>query len=147
MHESGSRAPDGIPASEGRPASSDSSQSDKDSLLLRGYLYPGEGTMPLHSRRTLDQYSYYMLKSTERRDRDQVVYRWVDKKRKEGELPSGTPTPILMVDQLWLWVLPDGMPRLDISSFTRLILSRNRHHKLAQHPQAIRAVQHQKASQ
>ena len=80
-------------------------QIDKDTVLIRGYMFPEDGTRPLHCRRTLDQYSYYMLKSTERRDRDQVVYRWA-KRQKRVKVPNQT--PILMVDQLWLWVLPDG---------------------------------------
>src|SRR6266496_110100 len=59
-----------------------------DELLLQGYL---EGTKetketkdtnpkPLHCRRTLDQFSYYMLDTTESRDRSQVIYRWGRKK-------------------------------------------------------------------
>ncbi|KAK1831011.1 hypothetical protein QBC39DRAFT_284169, partial [Podospora conica] len=48
-----------------------------------------------------------MLKNTEGRDKDQVVYRWA--KKHKATNPSEDPsTPILMVDQLWLWVLPDG---------------------------------------
>lgn len=85
----------------------------RDSMLIRGYLYPEEGTKPLHTRRTLDQYSYYMLKSTERRDKDQVVYRWAQRER-PAKRPEDACTPILMVDQLWLWVLPDGIFRLSI---------------------------------
>jgi len=84
-------------------------QSDKDSALIEGYISPPEDTRPLHCRRTLDQYSYYMLETTERRDRDQVTYRWA--KRQKDTVSQG-PTPILMVDQLWLWVLPDGISPL-----------------------------------
>ena len=84
-------------------------------MLIRGYLYPDEGIKPLHSRRTLDQYSYYMLKSTERRDKDQVVYRWASRELPPPESPKDACTPILMVDQLWLWVLPDGIHRLSRS--------------------------------
>ncbi|KAK0713751.1 hypothetical protein B0T26DRAFT_873806 [Lasiosphaeria miniovina] len=62
-------------------------------------------TRPIHYRRTLDQYSYYMLDSTERRDKDQVMYRWATKQQDRVEKKHA---PILMVDQLWLWALPDG---------------------------------------
>ncbi|KAK0673165.1 hypothetical protein QBC41DRAFT_352872 [Cercophora samala] len=75
---------------------------DRDSALIDGYIH-AQDVLPLHCRRTLDQYSYYMLETTERRDKDQVVYRWATKHGK----PKNT-APILMVDQLWLWVLPDG---------------------------------------
>jgi hypothetical protein len=69
--------------------------------LLSGYL---KHDRPVHCRRTLDQFSYYMLESTERRDRDQVAYKWG---RKNPRLPKGE-RPILMVDQLWLWALHNG---------------------------------------
>lgn len=76
-------------------------QADRDSALIKGYLTYDKG--PLHCRRTLDQYSYYMLETTERRDKDQVVYRWA---KEQGK--SRNQIPLLMIDQLWLWILPDG---------------------------------------
>ncbi|KAK4194328.1 hypothetical protein QBC40DRAFT_188426 [Triangularia verruculosa] len=76
--------------------------SHRESALIDGYIH-AQDILPLHCRRTLDQYSYYMLETTERRDKDQVVYRWATKHGK----PKNA-APILMVDQLWLWVLPDG---------------------------------------
>lgn len=72
-----------------------------DSALIESYISLEKG--PMHCRRTLDQYSYYMLKSTERRDKDQVVSRWAKKQEKPKK-----EVPIIMVDQLWLWVLPNG---------------------------------------
>lgn len=84
-----------------RDAKADTVLGDKDSALIKGYISSSTG--PLHCRRTLDQYSYYMLETTERRDKDQVVYRWAKKLGKPKK-----EVPILMVDQLWLWVLPDG---------------------------------------
>jgi len=45
-----------------------------------------------------------MLPSTEARDIDQVIYRWA--KRESDEAAQAR--PIIMVDQLWLWVLHDG---------------------------------------
>ncbi|PCG95219.1 Hypothetical protein PENO1_074590 [Penicillium occitanis (nom. inval.)] len=50
-------------------------------------------------------FSYYSLDSTERRDMDQVIYRWA--KKWHGYIPAKD-RPILMVDQLWLWLLNDG---------------------------------------
>ena len=44
----------------------------RDRQLMNGYLL---GDPPLHSRRTLDQAYYWTLRSTNTRDRDQVVYR------------------------------------------------------------------------
>ena len=62
--------------------------------------------------RTLDQYYYHMLRSTKKRDQDQVVSRWA-KKHLFGHFPRDLrrrlrfdeypPHNILMVDQLWIW--------------------------------------------
>ncbi|EXJ84037.1 hypothetical protein A1O3_04704 [Capronia epimyces CBS 606.96] len=81
---------------------------------------------PLHIRRTLDQSHYLMLEDTTKRDRDQVVLR-----RQQGRLGSKVAPvsdsadadaedlkdkdPMVMVDQLWLWVIGDTV----ISSFPR----------------------------
>ena len=67
----------------------------RDQHILKEYLfnYP-----PLHPRRTLDQSYYWTLESTDRRDRDQVVYRWT----KEEQMAR-----LVMVDQLWMWVLDE----------------------------------------
>jgi hypothetical protein len=85
--------------------------------LLKTYLHHDP---PLHPRRTLDQSYYWTLKTTKRRDRDQVVYRGTAPNK---EFPhSGVHCKvgcehcrddirkvprIIMVDQLWLWIL-DG---------------------------------------
>lgn len=73
--------------------------------LLDGYL---NEKRPLHPRRTLDQFSYYMLPSTETRDIDQVIYRWARAQCKV----KAEHRPVFMVDQLWLWALHDGCPSL-----------------------------------
>jgi hypothetical protein len=67
----------------------------------------------LHVRRTLDQYYYYMLEDTRRRDADQVVTRWAEKQLRKSY------HNILMVDQLWIWVIKgrDGQPDSVISCF------------------------------
>jgi Mg2+ and Co2+ transporter CorA len=88
------------------PDSSEASETgDSDDLeegeeaLIRFYLNKPPA---LHIRRTLDQYFYHMLESTQERDDDQVVTRWAAKKGLE-DLHN-----ILMVDQLWLWTLSQG---------------------------------------
>jgi hypothetical protein len=56
----------------------------------------------LHVRRSLDQYHYHVLSDTKRRDKDQLVSRMFDRKTLTGK-------PVVMVvDQLWLWVLQDS---------------------------------------
>ncbi|KAL2266669.1 hypothetical protein VTJ83DRAFT_6021 [Remersonia thermophila] len=74
----------------------------RDVALLKGYL---DTTRPVHCRRTLDQFSYYMLSSTEARDKSQVGYRWA---KDPNICPEPKNRPIVMVDQLWAWVLHDG---------------------------------------
>ena len=87
---------------------------------------------PLHCRRTLDQYGYPTLRNTSTRDGDQIMYKRTkaDKDilsephtRHHLHHPHGsrqasrTPLPqskdddaakVLMVDQLWLWILDKG---------------------------------------
>lgn len=84
--------------------------SKEEEDLVRIYLYHSP---PLHMRRTLDQYYYYMLEDTEDRDADQVVTRWA--KNQLGKPRHN----ILMVDQLWIWVIKgkDGHPDRIISCF------------------------------
>ncbi|OHE99308.1 ankyrin repeat and protein kinase domain-containing protein [Colletotrichum orchidophilum] len=66
--------------------------------LIRGYFDPGkQGIRP---RRTLDQYVYAHIETTSHRDDDQVVYRYT----KTG---LASDPKIIMVDQLWLWILGD----------------------------------------
>jgi len=80
-------------------------EDDRDIIPLQAYL-GDSGTKPLHCRRTLAQFAYYMLDSTESRDMDQVLYRWGRKKLEE--IGKAEDASVLMVDQLWLWVLHDG---------------------------------------
>jgi hypothetical protein len=83
---------------------------------------------PLHPRRTLDQSYYGTLKDTATRDRDQVVYRAtipvghdcqenIDKddrwrKCKQCQEDSRKVPRLIMVDQLWLWILDESMSRI-----------------------------------
>lgn len=83
-------------------------------LLIRGYLKSGaaDETPPLQLRRTLDHYFYSHLPSTSKRDSDQVVLRYTNK------FVNMEPK-IFMVDQLWLWVLDDGMSSAAAASTDR----------------------------
>jgi len=111
----------------------------RDKALLREYL-PLDP--PIHPRRTLDQSYYWTLRSTKRRDIDQVVYRgttakpedfhrydqenntWPDHEglsdRSRDCRPCKTSikkvSRVVMVDQLWMWVL-DG--KTIITSFPK----------------------------
>jgi hypothetical protein len=84
----------------------------KDELSFRAYL---QHSSPLHVRRTLDQWLYYMLPDTRQRDTDQVVTRWA------RDWLGHPRHNILMVDQLWLWVVKGektkGRPDTVISCF------------------------------
>jgi hypothetical protein len=71
----------------------------QDRALLETYLHKKP---PLHPRRTLDQSYYWKLEDTRARDRDQVVYRGT----RTGKDPRRT-TRVIMVDQLWLYILDD----------------------------------------
>jgi hypothetical protein len=103
-----------------------------DQELLRKDLHKKP---PLHPRRTLDQSYYWTLRSTKKRDRDQVVYRgtapvrdfmhhhncqkklgdcdhrhctWTKEDGCRQCLQDIRKVPrVVMVDQLWLWIL-DG---------------------------------------
>ncbi|TVY93931.1 hypothetical protein LAWI1_G000709, partial [Lachnellula willkommii] len=97
-----------------------------DEKIIERYLM---GRPPLHPRRTLDQSYYWTLKDTSRRDRDQVVYRETapspklvkahhsctkkDPTEKDKTcdqcLENVRKTPrVVMVDQLWMWVLDEN---------------------------------------
>jgi len=74
--------------------------------------------------RTLDQSFYYTLEDTSLRDRTQVVSRWIRRDYGIGNSVDLTtkreaiPHNILMVDQLWLWVIQrTGYPDTIITSF------------------------------
>ncbi|KAI1818574.1 hypothetical protein GGS20DRAFT_527661 [Poronia punctata] len=69
----------------------------RDTLLVHAYL---NNTPPLHPRRTLDQYFYHGIDTSDR-DTDQVVYRYCKRHKIEAK--------VFMVDQLWLWVIGKGL--------------------------------------
>ncbi|KAL5002927.1 hypothetical protein BDV10DRAFT_87244 [Aspergillus recurvatus] len=98
------------------PSSSAPRPNDKHQALMRAYMtrldsgdsQEGQDRVErrpvdqLHIRRSLDQYFYHALKSTKDRDEDQLVSRMF----KDGIL-TGDPV-LIVVDQLWLWVLGDN---------------------------------------
>ena len=70
--------------------------SSRDECLIRGYL---RHATDLHLRRTLDQFRYHNI-NTDKRDKDQVVYRH----HTRSKASSKKDPKIFMVDQLWIWV-------------------------------------------
>jgi hypothetical protein len=85
---------------------------DRYEKLLWTYLYDRH---PLHVRRTLDQFYYSSLDSTEARDNDQIPHKYFKNRLPEsrqcpesGQCPENCMHPVLMVDQLWLWVIDEG---------------------------------------
>lgn len=90
----------------------DSMDYEADERLLRENLHEDP---PLHIRRTLDQSYFLTLEDTRARDKDQVVYR----ETREGKSHHARNTRIVMVDQLWLWILDNS----ELSSIRRLHLS------------------------
>ncbi|KAI5820040.1 hypothetical protein BZA77DRAFT_125803 [Pyronema omphalodes] len=83
---------------------------DKVEPFIRGYI----NSTDFHPRRSLDQFYYYMLgdENIDKRDLDQVVYRWATERNKDaknaGKYLFYVKDPkLIMVDQLWLWII-DG---------------------------------------
>ncbi|KAM0318247.1 hypothetical protein ACHAO8_001940 [Botrytis cinerea] len=76
---------------------------EPDVMLVHSHLHE---QLPIHPRRTLDQSYYFKLENTEPRDRDQVVYRGTNERR----IINGS-TRVVMVDQLWMYILDErGLP-------------------------------------
>ncbi|KAK4546474.1 hypothetical protein LTR36_002151 [Oleoguttula mirabilis] len=71
----------------------------EDELLLKAHL----GSSTLHIRRTLDQFFYRTI-DTAFRDATQVVYKHLEEHAKIAE-----DLKVLMVDQLWMWILGDDL--------------------------------------
>jgi hypothetical protein len=72
----------------------------------------------LHSRRTLDQFYYPALDDTSIRDADQTISKWSGKGvAADGKPEATSDSLLLMVDQLWCWVVDESLsPVLDSSS-------------------------------
>jgi len=77
---------------------------EPDVRILRDHLHKDP---PLHARRTLDQSYYWKLQNTDGRDEDQVVYR----ETKSGKSILRT-SRVIMVDQLWMYILDDSKWKL-----------------------------------
>ena len=99
-----------------------------ENKLIWHYL---DSDRPLHCRRTLDQYGYPSLRNTAVRDGDQILYKRT-KTEKDAALvkdstmkqkwhnyrasanrdfqsaPEDANAKVMMVDQLWLWILNNG---------------------------------------
>jgi hypothetical protein len=94
--------------------------------LIWEYLMPGTD---LHCRRSLDQFMYSTLPDTSDRDKDQVYHKRTRRESGTGRAPvtsydsliadelsiqgiegydHGEAGSVLVVDQLWLWVLDEG---------------------------------------
>lgn len=99
---------------------------EADERLLRDYV---TADPPLHIRRTLDQYCFVNLDDTSKRDKDQVVYRGTLDKR-----DSRTQSRVIMVDQLWLWILDNSKRPDDPLVEGMLTWNRYGHHFI---PQAL----------
>lgn len=82
----------------------------RDELLMEAYL--STSATSLHPRQTLDQY-FYPHTNTERRDQDQIVYRY--QMRGPGRKLSPDKEPkLIMVDRLWMWILQGGGSHCDM---------------------------------
>jgi ankyrin repeat protein/Mg2+ and Co2+ transporter CorA len=88
---------------------------DRDLRLHQAYSNWKANDYGLHIRRTLDQF-FYRNVDTRQRDDDQVVLRYQRRENvKESDENSDAPDAsdqnfdVLMVDQLWIWVLGPGL--------------------------------------
>ncbi|KAK0646951.1 hypothetical protein B0T16DRAFT_171165 [Cercophora newfieldiana] len=77
-------------------------EKNPNAALLEQNLFPVSPMFPVHIRRALDQFQYYMTENTEERDGDQVISRYFQRCHPTKAVP------IMMVDQLWLWVLDES---------------------------------------
>lgn len=76
---------------------------------------------------TLDQYYYATLDDTQERDDSQVVSRYLDWEREKN---APKEPQILMVDQLWLWIIDESMHPMNSCRENLLTFPpRNHYHK------------------
>jgi hypothetical protein len=77
-------------------------------VALEQYLTPQSGRS-LHPRRTLDQFYYSSLIDTSIRDQDQTTSKWTGSGvGTEGHTSASDDSLVMMVDQLWCWVLDES---------------------------------------
>jgi hypothetical protein len=68
-----------------------------------------KGNRPLHPRRTLDQFYYSSLRNTMTRDSDQTISKWTGSDLQgDGRPRAADDSLLIMVDQLWCFVLDDS---------------------------------------
>jgi hypothetical protein len=82
-----------------------------DERLISEHLH---STSPLHMRRTLDQFYYWTVIDTTAQDQNQVVC--------HGTRSSSDPEAtgrVVMVDQLWMWILDESKTSVYYSCFGR----------------------------
>jgi hypothetical protein len=73
---------------------------------LSRYLYD---PLPLHPRRTLDQFYYPSLENTRARDADQTLSKWTEERVPSyGRARAMYDSILIMIDQLWCWVIDDS---------------------------------------
>jgi hypothetical protein len=89
---------------------SDSARKRMEGDLIRFWNKELEDKKPrLHPRRTLDQFYYSSLSDTAGRDRDQTISKWTgDNVGEEGRSEAVNSSLLIMVDQLWCWVLDES---------------------------------------
>jgi hypothetical protein len=78
-----------------------------NSKLIAKYLEHGayhENGGNLHVRRSLDQFYYDTQIQTDERDKDQIVFKYT----RDNEKALKKKPVVMMVDQLWVWVLEDA---------------------------------------
>ena len=78
----------------------------RSEALLHRYLFSTDPLEPptLQDRRTLEQAYFYNLRYVAHRDNDQIIGQ--STKKKEEDQPDQT-RKMMMVDQLWMWVIDD----------------------------------------
>jgi ankyrin repeat protein/Mg2+ and Co2+ transporter CorA len=104
----------GTPAIPDNPENKNPDESEKRDVLLHdAYGAWKANHYGLHMRRTLDQF-WYRNVDTSQRDDDQVVLRYQQKQNRLAGKEENDKLELLMVDQLWLWVLG---PELIVTSF------------------------------
>ncbi|KAI0415159.1 hypothetical protein F5X98DRAFT_389319 [Xylaria grammica] len=75
----------------------------KDDRLINAYF--AQKDHHLHLRRTLDQFYYTSIESTDERDSNQVLQRYAIKHSPKMGKDEEMSVKLLMVDQLWMWIL------------------------------------------
>ena len=110
-----------------------------------------ESGRSLHPRRTLDQFYYSSLGDTRGRDRDQTVSKWTGPGvGADGRANAVDDSLMIMVDQLWCWLLDDSRfygnilqhPRTDSMHRNYHVMLTIRRHALSsrKRSQAVRSL-------